>query len=269
MQKILPQTQREEPNGIEYEESVQLEAIDLIKSVIGSEYTKEEFALACEAIIASNEALKRERDYWNGINNQVKHYTPVEAWKEEIRNKFRSIPNLQTSEEWKSKVSEIMKYFIGEGTLDKNKGLLLIGEVGCGKTTIMNIFKHNPKNCYAVKSSREIASLYASEGHGVVSKYSKPLVQTFPEMFWGQTSLGLCLDDMGTESIKKNYGNGLNVVEELVLNWYDSRKFNMLHATTNLGYDDLKEAYGVRVVDRLTEMMNVIKFSAKETSKRK
>ena len=83
---------------------------------------------------------------------------------------------------------------------------------------------------------------------------------------------GLCLDDIGTEDVKVNYGNRKSVIGDIIEQRYsiiekledpDNIKNNcgdLLHATTNLSSPQLVEYYGGRVTSRMREIFNFIEL---------
>jgi predicted ATPase len=139
------------------------------------------------------------------------------------------------------------------------KGLLLSGNVGCGKTTIMRLFASNQKASFNVINCNRIADMYADIGPEILHKYSDFLkVPTSLDTFY-QNQVGVCFDDLGTESLKKHYGDVANCMEQIILNRYhNALPFDYTHFTTNLSSDQIEERYGTRVRSRLREMVNVI-----------
>ena len=141
------------------------------------------------------------------------------------------------------------------------KGLLLAGSVGVGKTTLMQLFGRNPVSSFIIVPCRRVANEYAEQGGDVIGGYCMESYPSSDNPFRHET-FGLCFDDLGTETRKKNYGNELNVMEEILLNRYDRRAVlqNKTHITTNLTADMIKEMYGERVASRMREMFNIIIF---------
>jgi DNA replication protein DnaC len=143
--------------------------------------------------------------------------------------------------------------------IDPKKGILLIGPVGCGKTTLMNLVREfcYDHNHYLIKSVRDIALEYSEDGHKALKKYSKQL-----KIY--------CFDDLGVEQNLKHFGNTCNTIGEILLDRYELLiKFNVLtHATTNLNAQELESLYGNRVRSRMRSMFNVLTFSKSEPDKR-
>jgi len=144
--------------------------------------------------------------------------------------------------------------------IDLNKGILLTGPVGCGKTSWMQIVQTLvfPEDTFQVKSSRDIAYEFNQEGYTAILTY-------------GKRQRALCLDDIGVEQNIKFYGNECNTIAEILLQRYDllvNQKI-VTHATTNLSAKEIENIYGKRVRSRLREMFNLISFPASTKDKRK
>lgn len=144
-------------------------------------------------------------------------------------------------EEDKTIIYKLIAYFTKDqkmanrGGVNLEKGILLSGPIGCGKTTLMNLFKYVApvENKYYVKSCREVSFEFIKEGYEVITRYSKPRLH--------QKRAGtICFDDLGTESNLKYFGNECNVMGEILLSRYNSfshpvqSRRVITHLTTNL-----------------------------------
>lgn len=168
-------------------------------------------------------------------------------------------------------VQDLCKYFSGDksfsGSLDK--GLLLAGGVGVGKTTIMNFFMRNQVQSYRMESCREIESKFSEQGEQYVYFCSFLIPISVNSDPFGHQSVGICFDDLGTEANAKHYGKEKNVMAEIILNRYDNKlPYSATHITTNLTAGDIAKQYGTRVTDRMREMFNIITFSPDTKSRR-
>ena len=154
-----------------------------------------------------------------------------------------------------------------------NKGILLTGPIGCGKTSIMTLLRLllPQHQRHTVKSCREVAFEYEKEGHQVIQKYSvESFGYTYPLPYDPRKPLAYCFDDLGTESAIKHFGNECNVMGEILLSRYDYFISNRMftHATTNLSATELETLYGNRVRSRMREMFNLLSFPANTPDKR-
>lgn len=171
-------------------------------------------------------------------------------------------------------VVKLLAYFLqdeavaaAEG-IDVYKGLLLIGKIGCGKTTLMTLMRRLAPESYRphMVSCREISFEFSKIGYDVISRYSRNAF--FP---YTDTPRVHCFDDLGVEQPVNHWGNSCNVMAEILLSRYDlliSHKM-LTHITTNLNSQELEDAYGNRLRSRLRAMFNLIAFDVNTTDKRK
>ena len=149
--------------------------------------------------------------------------------------------------------------------INLNKGILLTGPIGCGKTSLMNLMKYltATEHKFFVKPCRDISFEFIQDGYQIIHKYSiGKLYQSEPRTY--------CFDDLGTENNLKYFGNECNVMAEILLSRYDlfiSKKLQT-HITTNLSATEIEKYYGNRVRSRLREMVNLIAFEKTAQHKR-
>jgi|SRR5690554_970292 len=156
--------------------------------------------------------------------------------------------------------------------IDINKGILLSGPVGCGKTTLMKLMRHLVPHYrpYNIIPTRNIVFAFNNIGYSVIEQYGN--------------SHFFCFDDLGVEPEGRHYGKECNVMGEILLSRYErftnySPKnlyapletrvsHNLTHITTNLNAEEIEDRYGNRVRSRLREMVNVIGFDKNTKDKR-
>ena len=149
--------------------------------------------------------------------------------------------------------------------IDLNKGILLSGPVGSGKTSLLNLMKHLTPIDYKfiVKPCRDISFEFIQDGYQIIHKYSiGKLYQSEPRTY--------CFDDLGSENNLKYFGNECNVMAEILLSRYDlyiSKKLQT-HITTNLSASEIETHYGNRVRSRLRAMLNLISYDKSTPDKR-
>ena len=152
--------------------------------------------------------------------------------------------------------------------IDFQKGILLTGPIGCGKTSLMNLMRYISAafTHHIMISCREVSFQFIQEGFSVIHKYSHESfrfrTEKEPKIY--------CFDDLGVESNLKYYGNECNVMAEILLSRYDLFiSHNMLtHITTNLNSTEIEGLYGNRVRSRMREMFNLIGFDSGSEDKR-
>lgn len=143
--------------------------------------------------------------------------------------------------------------------IDPNKGILLSGPVGCGKTSLMKLLRHIVPHYkpYEVIPARNITFSFNNIGFKTIEEYGN--------------SNFYCFDDLGVETTGRHFGKDCNVMGEILLSRYDlflQRKIRT-HATTNLNAQELEERYGNRVRSRMRQLFNLIAFDKESVDKRK
>ena len=145
--------------------------------------------------------------------------------------------------------------------IDIDKGILLSGPVGCGKTSLMKLLRHIVplQRPYEVIPCRNVTFGFNHLGFKTVEEY-------------GNTKF-YCFDDLGVEPTGRFYGKDLNVMGEVLLSRYElylsTKRKIKTHATTNLNAEELEERYGNRVRSRMRELFNLIAFDKMSIDKRK
>ena len=143
--------------------------------------------------------------------------------------------------------------------VDPNKGLLLSGPVGCGKTSLMKLLKFlvPSQRPYEVIPCRNIIFSFNHLGYKTIEDYGD--------------SQFFCFDDLGIEPIGRHYGKDCNVMGEVLLSRYElflQAKIKT-HATTNLNAKELEDHYGNRVCSRMRQLFNLVAFDEGSRDKRK
>ncbi len=143
--------------------------------------------------------------------------------------------------------------------IDPNKGILLSGPVGCGKTSLMKLLRHivPHQKSYVLIPARNITFAFNNIGYKTIQEYGN--------------SNFYCFDDLGIEATGRHFGKDCNVMGEILLSRYDlflQRKIRT-HATTNLNAQELEERYGNRVRSRMRQLFNLIAFDKNSHDKRK
>jgi energy-coupling factor transporter ATP-binding protein EcfA2 len=161
-------------------------------------------------------------------------------------------------------VFKLCNYFIQEEVnckkmdIDINKGILLCGPVGCGKTSLMKLLPYIVAHhrIYQVIPTRNISFAFNHTGYKTIEYFGN---QKF-----------FCFDDLGVEPIGRFFGKDCNVMGEILLSRYDlflNHKIKT-HATTNLNAQELEDRYGNRVRSRMRQLFNLIAFDKCSQDKR-
>lgn len=149
----------------------------------------------------------------------------------------------------------LWQYFHHQGSLDSRKGILLIGGMGCGKSTIMKAFctthftKFIPgQDPHPVQITSAIAMIDYYNDQGNFEQF---------------LSRDLYIDDFGSEQRAKYMSKDDDPILSKFLERFYSTG-NRVFATTNLNKEELLDKYGRRVYSRLHELCNIIEMQDKD-----
>lgn len=176
----------------------------------------------------------------------------------------RSItPNFTLNEEQEEYYLDLMAYFLGKPRrFDLNKGLLILGTIGTGKTMSFEVMR-KLYGGFQIVNTRYVVRDYITTNPSalVIDKYGRNSFGTTPAGVIDYKKPKIfCFDDFGLESIDtRSFGNAVNVMEEIMGDRYDYfLKHGLLtFATSNLKVEQIEECYGPRVRDRIRQIMNV------------
>ncbi len=149
---------------------------------------------------------------------------------------------------------------------DPKKGMLIIGDIGVGKTLMMRVMQSlfkDTERSFKWTSSMEFK--YMMEDGMTASE----ILELYGKNYKGD----ILIDDIGVGQVNTNtYGNLTNIIAEIL--WERSELYVSTgiktHLTSNLKTSvkdsdekTLKKMYGDRVLDRLVEMNNLIIWEGK------
>jgi DNA replication protein DnaC len=164
------------------------------------------------------------------------------------------------------------KFIAGLAPDNREKGLLLVGGIGVGKTALMRIFHRLFKD-----SARKFKWVTATELRDLLDEYT---VSEIKAMYGYDWKLDLYIDDIGFGNPNSNrYGNTVNLISEIICERYDLfvQTGIKTHLSSNLPaqvdkakYPDvvtLTDLYGNRIVDRMREMCETLIFKGESLRK--
>lgn len=171
-------------------------------------------------------------------------------------------PEFQLRNDLKQPIVDIFYWCImaNEKNLNPHKGLWLWGNIGTGKTTMLEIVR---RFCQLVRpyekgfpysfrttNALEVCGEYSKNGHNGIATYIESERQAF--------------DELGSESIPTGYyGTPMNVFQYILQRRYDNRYKSFTHVTTNLSKEQVKSHYGERIYDRCKEMFNFVEMGGR------
>lgn len=145
--------------------------------------------------------------------------------------------------------------------IDVNKGLMIVGHVGSGKTTLMRVLREAMREAYGaqfgIRSCSDMVRGFTDNGSEAIEAWI--------------TAPHVCFDDLGTEPLESvNYGNRKNVMKDVLEARYERMgrgEKAWTHLTTNLSPANIATNYGERCASRLRQIVNVIDLGASAESR--
>jgi DNA replication protein DnaC len=235
----------------------------------------------------TEEQVEFRKQYVERMKAQPQANTVDEIEKEHLRHLFLDeFRNLNGKEYIKTpdsiqNLELILDYFTRDDNFFKSnrlsslstpsfeKGLLVVGDFGCGKSSMMEVFSN------VLCRIRFTNSFVFKTMNDVVSDFESLREHQEKNEFWMRINVVRYLfDDVKTEREASNYGKS-NLFKEIA----EKRSYNGIVTHVTCNYDpsrpgDLKQAiaefgskYGGRVYDRIFEMFNIIEFKGKSFRK--
>lgn len=178
--------------------------------------------------------------------------------------------------------SPIIYSKLNEPSLDK--GLLIIGGFGCGKTSIIKTFHQmfqyavsNPIIVKDIEGTEQFLGRYKLgfpfyTTNDVVDDFEKISEKEEKDFFWKRHNFGLkYYDDLMTERTASNYGK-VEIFKDILEKRYSNNAKTMVSMNySGNSVEDTLDAisikYGERVYDRVFEMFNIIDLHGKSLRK--
>ena len=222
-------------------------------------------------------AEEKRKEFFNQVSHPNELYK-LARYRGTLMIRFRSgdpAVEFEPTEFQKPVITALSLYFTGAAEFEQldtskynslgipfslNKGLWIWGNPGVGKSLMMEMFNRNTRLCYELVQCPKLCYEYVKNGDDVLERYVTITPAIPCGSNFGQRQMGICYNDLGTENLQsKHYGNPINVMEHIILQSYENKvPYHHRHITTNLTFDQVKDAYGLRVLDRIKECYNII-----------
>lgn len=219
----------------------------------------------------SEEQIAKQKEYFERVNAPIvfQEFTP-----EELFTKIESNPAIVIDENNRRAIKILCLYFTNDKRFEEmggslQKGLMLRGGIGIGKTYLMNIFRINQKQVFSIKNCGEIASQFNLEGREILANYTTVKATVPSSNNFGQDQSGICFDDLGCEKDGIHYADKVEILAPILEMRYTRKLHALTHITTNLPPEEIDRRYGERIRSRMREMFNVIDFPLTATDRRK
>lgn len=182
-------------------------------------------------------------------------------------------PNYVIDKTNSNTIKSLFQYFTGnvefceQNNIDLNKGILLIGNVGSGKSLLMKVFKNYTANVLHCNSFRSYSSpeIIANVNMNGISYLN--LFADNNDGYKAQPITAYIDDICSLESEQvNNYGTKIEVIERLITISYEkyTRYRKLTHFTSNIYPEKMLKFYNERVISRLIEMCNIITLESSD-----
>ena len=188
--------------------------------------------------------------------------------KEQFKAKlFEVWPELQIDEHNKKLMNDLY-FYVNEkvGALDHTKGILIWGNIGVGKSSIIRVIGELlrlKKQGFKTVNCSFISTEFAAKGLEALNP------STYNNLGGKAEPVNRAFDEIGREPIPaRHYGNELNVMQYIFQCRYEIRDQVKTFGTTNLKPDGIRALYGEYIHDRMFEMFNIVELKGESWRKK-
>jgi len=240
------------------------------------ELTEEEKDKILSEALKLKERKAQTESYWEKIERSRQ---PIKTTPNELISWLINEFGVSIDEYNQREIILMAQYFCDSPEFEQegrslNKGLLVMGNIGCGKTFLMKCFSNSPKMNFKVIPSYEVCEQFKAfnsskrqDENDVFLKFNR-FARSFTGIFNKNDNYGWCFDDLGTENNVVTFGQTYNVLQQTLERAYHEAFMPNIHITTNLTGDEIEEKYGKRIRSRMREMFNVIDFNENAPDRR-
>jgi len=218
--------------------------------------------------------MKTIRDiFFEGLEpNDDNIIRPVEInWNQHsngVLNIAKSLePTFEVNDINKNILKELLMYFSGSDSFNGSlkKGIMLVGDIGTGKSLLFKIFKRYTSEILRVNSFQYFSTQEITDN---VNISGVDYLQAFNDNFGNPITC--YIDDIASKNeVIKHYGTEVNTIEQLLSIRYNvfTRYRKLTHTTSNKYPSELTNVYEKRIIDRMVEMFNILELPGKSFRK--
>ena len=275
---LLPQLKELFANEAE-EHGVDKTFIDKLFATLAKDFAGN-FYYQVSCTVDEQKKAEERRRYEASEKERLEALKPLQLSFEEFRHtitaKWRSIvaqedarAEFAIDQYCSAEFTGFLAYFYGYNSgehnlssgIDTRKGFLIMGPVGCRKTSMMRAFQNNPFASFRIIEAQEMVQAYKEAGDLAFNYFH---ISDKRNKF-GHEAYEICIDEVGREE-KSVIAKGtsfasthINFIEEYIFRLYKNPR--RLHLITNAtSYDDLVKTYSEAAASRLLKLFNVVIF---------
>ncbi|WP_181841201.1 hypothetical protein [Emticicia sp. BO119] len=231
------------------------------------------YQVACT--VDEQKKAEERRRYEAAEKERLEAMKPLQLSFDEFKNiiiaKWRSIVTQEDAraqfaidQYCEAELRMFLEYFYGRNLyegIDTRKGFLIMGPVGCRKTSMMQAFQNNPFASFRIVEAQDMVQAYKEAGDMAFNYF---YISDKRNKF-GHESYDICIDEVGREE-RSVLAKGasfssthINFIEEYIFRLYKNPR--RLHLITNAtSYEDLTRTYSEAAASRLLKLFNVVIF---------
>lgn len=231
-------------------------------------------------IIIDAKIRKRQIEHFNNNKSEIvkeceRMWSAEEMYDNMVKYAKHLNPKYLVDKGVETALKQLCLYFTNDKRFEEkqygslNKSIMLVGNVGVGKTFMMALLAFNKRACFQMIKCRHIEDGFRKNGHDFLQQFYQVKHIKKDVNYFLQTKMGYCFDDLGDEEVPvRHFDSIVSVMERIVKERYDNNiPAYYTHFTCNLDINELFELYkDDRAKRRLENTVNVIELTGEDKS---